>query len=124
MKDSLEKSRINGASQDISAEELLRGSVWKPLGISMGIMFFQQFTGINAVVYYTVSIFNAAGSSIQPRYAAIIVGFVQLLFTVGSGFFVDRFGRRALLLGSGSIATVSVTSMASLNSYLFTSPTG
>ena len=90
MKDSLEKSRINGASQDISAEELLRGSVWKPLGISMGIMFFQQFTGINAIVNNTVSIFEDAGSSVPSKYASIIVGAIQLMFTVVSGFMVYK----------------------------------
>ena len=54
----------------------------------MSIMFFQQFSGINAIVYNTVSIFEAAGSSIPAKYATIIVGLVQFVFTVLSGFFV------------------------------------
>lgn len=57
----------------------------------MGIMFFQQFTGINAMVFYTVSIFKSAGSSIDGRYATIIIGFVQLIATAASGFFVSKF---------------------------------
>lgn len=72
----------------IQPKDLLKGSILKPLGISMGLMFFQQFTGINAMVFYTVSIFKSAGSSIDKRYATIIVGFVQLICTAGSGFLV------------------------------------
>lgn len=58
----------------------------------MSIMFFQQFSGINAIVYNTVSIFEAAGSSIPAKYATIIVGLVQFIFTVLSGFFVRKNG--------------------------------
>jgi len=67
----------------------MTGSVLKPFGISLGLMFFQQFTGINVFVYNTVSIFQSAGSSIEPRYATIIIGAVQLVFTITSGFFVN-----------------------------------
>ena len=60
----------------------------KPLAISLGLMFFQDFTGVNAVVFYTVNIFQEAGSTIDGYYATIIVGAVQLVFTVASGLFV------------------------------------
>ena len=72
----------------IQFSELLKGPVIKPFGISTGIMFFQQFTGINAIIYNTVSIFQTAGSTIDSRYCTIIVGVVQLVFTIISGFFV------------------------------------
>lgn len=103
--------RNTSQQEKIQVKELLKGSVLKPLGISLGVMFFQQFTGnkrtytvdyyktvmtvlcvfatgINAMVFYTVSIFQSAGSTIDGRYATIIVGFVQFIFTVASGFLV------------------------------------
>ena len=69
-------------------DALTAGPVIKPLGISLGVMLFQQTTGINAIIFYTVSIFHTAGSTIESRYATIIVGAVQLIFTVASGFLV------------------------------------
>lgn len=69
---------------------LTSGPVVKPLAISLSIMLFQQTTGINAIVFYTVSIFQTAGSSMDGTYATIIVGAVQLIFTVASGFLVRR----------------------------------
>lgn len=69
---------------------LTSSPVVKPLAISLSIMLFQQTTGINAIIFYTVSIFQTAGSSMDGTYATIIVGAVQLIFTVASGFLVRR----------------------------------
>jgi len=107
-----EKQQINAAQHhQILPSEFLKGSVWKPLGVSMGLMFFQQFTGVNAMVFYTVDIFDAAGSTIDGRYATIIIGVVQFVCTVASGFLVDRFGRRILLFSSAMLISVSMCSM-------------
>lgn len=86
------KNSMDHVEQPVGIEDFFRASVLKALGISMGIMFFQQFTGINAIIYYTVTIFRSAGSSIQPSFAAITVGIVQLIFTISSGLFVLIFG--------------------------------
>ncbi|KZS13711.1 Uncharacterized protein APZ42_021097 [Daphnia magna] len=108
-----ENQAKNSQQQEIQPRELLKGSVLKPLGISMGIMFFQQFTGINAMIFYTVSIFKSAGTTLDGRYATIIIGFVQLIATAGSGFLVDRFGRRFLLLSSAAIVSGALAAMGS-----------
>lgn len=90
-----ERLKMNSASNSknknkIQPRDILKGPVIKPLLISMAIMFFQQFTGINAVVFHTVTIFRSAGTTIDGRYATIIVGIVQLLATVSSGFLVYK----------------------------------
>lgn len=46
---------------------------------SFGGMFFQQMSGINAVIFYTKTIFQESGSSISPDIASIIVALVQVL---------------------------------------------
>jgi hypothetical protein len=50
--------------------------------ISLMLMFFQQFSGINAVIFYTMPIFESAGSTLDPSIASIIVGVVQVLMVI------------------------------------------
>ena len=50
-------------------------------GISMSLMVFQQWTGVNTVIFNTVTIFSAAKISINEHIASNIVGVVQLLAT-------------------------------------------
>jgi facilitated trehalose transporter len=47
----------------------------------MSLMFFQQWCGVNAIIFYTVSIFQQAGSGIEKNLATVIVGIVQFLAT-------------------------------------------
>lgn len=60
-------------------------------------MFFQQFVGINTVIYYSPKIFLMAGfdGAVSAIGASVGVGVVNLLFTLLS-VFVDRLGRRKL----------------------------
>ena len=88
IKDNEQKN--SNKKEKIQFRELLKGSVLKPLGISLAIMFFQQFTGINAMVFYTVNIFKSAGSTLDSHYSTIIIGFVQLIATACSGFLVRK----------------------------------
>lgn len=68
--------------------------------ISLGLMLFQQFSGINAVIFYAQSIFEAAGSTLDPAICTIIVGVVQVVMTVSSALLIEKAGRRVLLLQS------------------------
>lgn len=63
-------------------------------------MLFQQFSGINAVIFYAQSIFEAAGSTLDPALCTIIVGVVQVVMTVASALLIEKAGRRILLLQS------------------------
>ena len=85
----------------------------KPLLLSMGLMLLQQFCGINSIIYFTVFIFDKAGSSIDKNISTIIVGIVQLVATLGSMFLVDRAGRRILLFVSGFGMAVSLAALGS-----------
>jgi len=70
------------------------------IGIFIGM--FNQFTGIAIVMIYSSDIFRAAGFSTESAILqTVIVGFTNLAFTVLAMFFIDRIGRkRLLLLGS------------------------
>jgi SP family xylose:H+ symportor-like MFS transporter len=69
--------------------------------IFIGIMLsvFQQFVGINVVLYYAANIFRNMGSSTDSSLLqTIIVGVVNLVFTVLAILTVDKFGRKPLMI--------------------------
>ncbi len=82
--------------------------------IFIGIMIsvFQQFVGINVVLYYATAIFQGMGLTTNASlFQTIIVGFVNLTFTVVAIFTVDRFGRRPLQIIGALVMAVSMISL-------------
>jgi sugar porter (SP) family MFS transporter len=98
------------ASRGRLSELFHPGTRWI-LFIGMMLAIFQQITGINVVMYYAPSIFESAGF---PKDSALlqtsIMGMVNLTFAVVSMFFVDKIGRKPLMLigsiGMGIAMTV------------------
>ena len=77
--------------------------VFKPwlkpaLIIAVGIMFVQQFTGINTIIYYSPKIFLMAGfeGAKAAIMASVSVGVINVIFTILSLFMIDKLGRRKL----------------------------
>jgi SP family xylose:H+ symportor-like MFS transporter len=66
------------------------------IGILLSV--FQQAIGINAVLYYAPRIFENAGAEGGGMMQSVIMGVVNILFTLVAIFTVDRFGRRPLLI--------------------------
>ena len=64
-----------------SENELFSRKTMVPFGISMSLMVFQQWTGVNTVIFNTVTIFKAAKISIDAHLASNIVGLIQLIAT-------------------------------------------
>ncbi|XP_047525558.1 facilitated trehalose transporter Tret1 isoform X1 [Pieris napi] len=78
--------------------DVFRGSNFKAFYISCALVFFQQFCGINAVLFYMTDIFDASGTSLESSVATIIIGAVQVVASFITPLVVDRLGRRILLL--------------------------
>ncbi|XP_015608103.1 facilitated trehalose transporter Tret1 isoform X2 [Cephus cinctus] len=79
----------------------------KGLIIAFGLMFFQQLSGINAIIFYANSIFNATGTSLSANVSTIIVGVMQVVAVFVSSLIVDKLGRRILLLVSNFVMFVT-----------------
>lgn len=70
---------------------------------------FQQFVGINVVLYYAPEIFKSMGSGTDSALLqTIVVGIVNLAFTVLAILTVDRFGRKPLLIIGALVMAVSM----------------
>jgi len=89
--------------------------------ISLGLMVFQQLSGINAVVFYSGSIFESSGGGLlSPEAASIIIALVMVLSTMCATVLVDKAGRRPLLLLSASVMGLCLAALAA--SFATTTP--
>lgn len=71
----------------------------RPLIVAVLLMAFSQFSGINAIMYYSTKIFTSAGVGVKDSFmSSVIIGLVNMMFTFVAVAFVDKAGRRALLL--------------------------
>jgi SP family galactose:H+ symporter-like MFS transporter len=95
--------------------DLLHQQVRPALIVGIGLAVFQQITGINTVIYYAPKILQSAG--FQSASGAILatagVGVVNFAMTIVAMLFVDRAGRRPLLLIgiAGMIVTLAVLAL-------------
>jgi SP family xylose:H+ symportor-like MFS transporter len=80
------------------------------IGVTLSV--FQQFVGINVVLYYATDIFRGMGLSTNASlFQTIIVGAVNLTFTVVAILAVDKFGRRPLQIIGALVMAVSMISL-------------
>ncbi len=105
-------SRINGIAQaktilaDIKATahektEKLFTYGWMVIFIGIMLSVFQQAVGINAVLYFAPRIFESMGMG-NPMIQTVIMGIVNISFTLVAVFTVEKLGRKPLLI-TGSI---------------------
>ncbi len=88
---------IKGTVHEANAPWLSYGFLVIFVGIMLSV--FQQFVGINAVLYYAGNIFRNMGASTDSSLLqTIIVGAVNLVFTVVAIMTVDKFGRKPLMI--------------------------
>ena len=100
-----EDSRIESSWSDFKLP-----SLYRPLFLSLSLMILQQFCGINAVIFYTESIFQMAGYSGNPGVPSVIVAAVKVAATCFSTSLMDNVGRRKLFITGGSLMTISCVS--------------
>ena len=74
---------------------------WLVIFIGIMLSVFQQIVGINAVLYFAPRIFETMGMG-NPMVQTVIMGIINILFTLLAVFTVEKWGRRPLLI-SGSI---------------------
>jgi len=107
------KEQVEAVEQAVAGEEgswreVLSPNMRKRLAIGMLLALFSQITGINTVLYYGsifVSEHFPGQSTSMVLIANVIIGTVNVLFTIVAMIFLDRWGRRAILMiASGGMA--------------------
>lgn len=85
----------------------------KSIVFAMLLAFFNQFTGINAILYYLNDIFAAAGfGRVSGDLQAVAVGLANLVATLAGMIFIDRLGRKTLLVSGGLVMSVALGGVA------------
>ncbi|KAJ1256344.1 hypothetical protein BS78_K043700 [Paspalum vaginatum] len=89
-------------------------SVRRVLTCVVGLQFFQQASGIDAIVLYSPLVFKKAGMSSNSAIlgATVAVGVVKTCFILVATLFSDLVGRRPLLLASAAGIAVTLASLA------------
>jgi len=89
--------------------ELFGSRFRAPLIVAVMLMAVSQFSGINAIMYYSTKIFATAGIGTNGSFtSSVIVGLVNFLFTLVAVAFIDRTGRRPLLLIGLSVQVIAL----------------
>lgn len=103
IEDSMDKEE-----EKVNLSSLLRPGIIGVVVIGIVLAAFQQWCGINVIFMYADEIFAAAGYNVSDMlFNVIIIGSVNLLFTLLAMFTVDKIGRKKLMLvGSAGLAVI------------------
>jgi MFS transporter, SP family, arabinose:H+ symporter len=103
--DLLEITTSIDADHGHTDEPLFSAKYRLPIFLAVSIAIFNQFSGINAILYYLNDIFADAGfSKVSGGLQTVFVGLTNLAFTMIAMSVIDRFGRKKLLL-TGAVGT-------------------
>jgi MFS transporter, SP family, xylose:H+ symportor len=120
-------SRINGSDEAQGILQDIKNTVEEKkeklltygfMVIFIGIMLsvFQQAVGINAVLFYAPRIFESVGAG-DPMLRTVIMGIVNISFTLVAVFTVDKFGRKPLLICGSVGMGIGALSFALSNAF-------
>src|SRR5436305_3440265 len=125
----LSKSEVEAQANEIASASTVQGSsgnFWtrrlrKPILLAILIAFFNQLSGINAILYFAPRIFELTGLAAKAALLQSIgIGLTNLVFTFVGLWLIDRLGRRTLLyIGSfGYIASLGLVAWAFFTHHL------
>lgn len=116
------KLRVKEESGERLFTELRRNpAVRRALFLAFGLALLQQFSGINAIMFYAPEILKEIGLVEQKYLLTAMIGLVNVLATFIAIWLVDRLGRRVLLLAGTSLMMFS---QIGIGIFAFWIPTG
>ncbi len=82
-----------------SARNLFSKNYFKPISIAFLVAMFNQFSGINAILYYAPRIFELTGLSLaDSMFQPVMIGIINGIFTILGMMIIDKVGRKKLLI--------------------------
>jgi SP family arabinose:H+ symporter-like MFS transporter len=101
--DEIEEIKVSVAKSETGKQTLFSRFYFKPLSIAFLVAMFNQFSGINAILYYAPRIFELSGlTNSDSMFQSILIGVTNGIFTILGLALIDRVGRKKLLI-TGSL---------------------
>ena len=98
-------------------QEFRKKSVYYPVILAVILVFFQSFTGIEAIVFNIEDILKHAEVPNPGQMAALTTGGIQMLFSLIGAYLMDILGRRVLLITSSLVIIFSLTALGVYDYY-------
>ncbi|XP_072753346.1 facilitated trehalose transporter Tret1-2 homolog [Anoplolepis gracilipes] len=112
-KEQVERSK----RQRLSFAAFTSTPVMKTLAVAYGLMFAQQFSGINAMIFYGLTILESTGVGMDALVELVIFGIVQVIACVAAALLIDqvnlnRLGRKLLMVISEAVMCICLAALA------------
>ena len=105
---------------DAPKERLFSGKYRTPIILAVLFAVFNQVSGINAIIYYAPRIFEMSGMGAGSSLLSTVgLGIVNFIFTLTAIRFIDRIGRRQLML-IGSVGLIATLGLVAISFYMHT----
>lgn len=99
----IEEIKVSVTQSSTTKLALFSSIYFKPISIAFLVAMFNQFSGINAILYYAPRIFELSGlNKSDSMFQSILIGVTNGIFTILGMVLIDRVGRKKLLM-TGSL---------------------
>jgi len=114
---SIQNSSLDSEGNRHKKESIFSGNYSKPIALAMLFAFFNQVSGINAIIYYAPRIFEMAGLGAHSSLLSTVgIGMVNFIFTLLAINIIDRVGRKLLML-IGSVGLICALLLVAFTFY-------
>lgn len=111
--EAVESIESNSKKEKVRLTEFFKPAYRTVLVIGIIVAVLQQITGINSVFFYAPMIFEQSGIGTDASFIqAILVGLTNLVFTILAIMFIDKLGRKPLLVGGLAGITLAMALLA------------
>jgi sugar porter (SP) family MFS transporter len=95
----IEDIRISVSQSGVRRQTLFTKLYIRPISVAFLVAMFNQFSGINAILYYAPRIFELSGlTNADSMFQSILIGVTNGIFTILGLILIDRVGRKKLLI--------------------------
>lgn len=107
----ISESFLNQVKEKVS--DLFKKDVWHIVVIGMAVAFFSQADGQNSLFSYAPEIFKQAGMAEDAAFLqSVIIGFINFIFTFIAIIFIDKIGRKKLLMTGSLLLCLDAMALA------------